>query len=147
MNDEQLALLHICRTDARYPVEAYLFVRSALAYASDVMQLGREAAPPVELELKKRRPAKTERHLTGQELCEAIRQYALNQFGYLAKTVLENWNIRSTDDFGNIVYNMIGAGLMKRSANDRRADFTDVYDFDEVFERQFAIASCASLRS
>ena len=48
-----------------------------------------------------------ERHLTGQELCEAIRQYAVEEFGYLAKSVLNSWGVYKTRDFGNIVFNLI----------------------------------------
>lgn len=77
------------------------------------------------------------RHLTGQELCEALRQYALQQYGYMAKSVLEQWGITQTNDFGSIVYNMIDIGLMRKSPEDRREHFDDVYDFQEVFVEQF----------
>ena len=87
-----------------------------------------------------------ERHFTGQQLCEAIRQYAVNQFGYLAKVVLRNWNIDSTSCFGDLVYNMIDGEMMKKSEKDRREHFNDVYDFDDVFETDLEInASAANL--
>ena len=78
--------------------------------------------------------------MTGQELCEAIRRYALQQYGYMARLVLKNWGIRSTGDFGEIVYNLIRIGCMRKTARDRREDFDDVYDFDTAFRQEFRIA-------
>ena len=59
--------------------------------------------------------------------------------GYMAKTVLNSWGIHSTADLGEIVYNLIQVELMKKSDTDRREDFDDVYDFDEVFCQKFKI--------
>jgi uncharacterized repeat protein (TIGR04138 family) len=80
-----------------------------------------------------------EKHLTGQQLCEAIQQYAVEQYGYMAKVVLNSWGVRSTSDFGDIVYNLIDVGLMKKSESDRREDFNNVYEFDEAFLERFRI--------
>jgi uncharacterized repeat protein (TIGR04138 family) len=85
------------------------------------------------------RAAAGEKHVTGQQLCEAIRQYAVDQYGYMARPVLGSWGINETGDFGEIVYNLIGIGLMKKSAGDRREDFNDVYDFEEAFLHAFEI--------
>jgi uncharacterized repeat protein (TIGR04138 family) len=82
-----------------------------------------------------------ERHLTGQQLCEAARVYAMRQYGYLAKTVLGSWGITRTDDIGEIVYNMIAIGQMRKTRTDRREDFNDVYDFDEALSREYSFAS------
>ncbi|RMF44651.1 MAG: hypothetical protein D6753_02035 [Planctomycetota bacterium] len=119
-------ILEILQEDQRYPIEAYQFVREGLVYAHEVMRLGESDRP-------------SERHITGQQLCEALRQYALEQFGFMAKTVLNNWGIFSTSDFGEIVYNLIRIKHMRKSAEDRREDFDDVYDFDTAFEPQFAV--------
>ena len=123
----------LLETDTRYPLEAYQFVREGLAYAHNVLHMGDEAAEPVGPEMH------GERHLTGQQLCGAIHQYAVDQYGYMAKTVLNNWGIKTTGDFGEIVYNLIQIGLMKKSKNDRREDFEDVYEFDKVFLQEFRI--------
>ncbi len=77
--------------------------------------------------------------MSGQELCEAIRRYALEQYGYLAKNVLNSWGVHSTSDFGNIVFNLIEIKQMKKTSNDRREDFDDVFDFDEGLVREFRI--------
>lgn len=117
-------IYRVLRSDPRYKIEAYTFVREALSYAQEVMDMG--VAEPV--------PGgdgqQPERHLTGQQLCEASRKYALEQYGLMAKTVLESWGIRSTDDLGEIVYNLIEVDLMKKSDHDRREDFDGVFDFE-----------------
>lgn len=77
------------------------------------------------------------RHLSGQELCEALRQYALQQYGYMAASVLAQWGITSTRDFGSIVYNLIDIGLMRKSTDDQQEHFSNVYDFHEVFVENF----------
>ena len=86
------------------------------------------------------REGESEHHITGQQLCEAIRQYSLNQFGYMAKTVLNSWGIYSTSDFGEVVYNLIRIKHMKKSSQDRREDFDNVYDFATAFNPVFELA-------
>src|SRR5262249_34852883 len=81
-----------------------------------------------------------EPHLTGQQLCEAVRIYSLEQFGYMAKVVLNSWGIFSTSDVGEVVYNLIGIGKMKKSRRDRREDFDTVYEFEEVLQKGFRIS-------
>ena len=80
-----------------------------------------------------------ERHVTGQELCEAIRLYALHQYGYMAKIVLNSWGLHTTGDFGEVVFNLIRIGKMKKTPSDTRVDFNDLYDFDTAFRDDFRI--------
>ena len=82
-----------------------------------------------------------ERHLTGQQLCEASRLYALEQYGLLAKTVLKSWGIHGTTDLGEVVYNLIRIDLMKKSERDRREDFDEVFDFDQGFDKAFGFSA------
>jgi uncharacterized repeat protein (TIGR04138 family) len=74
------------------------------------------------------------RHVTGQELCEGLRDYALEQFGPLARTVLEYWGIHSSSDFGKIVFLLIEASLLKKTEEDSVHDFDNVYDFNQAFQ-------------
>jgi uncharacterized repeat protein (TIGR04138 family) len=122
--------------DPRYTVEAYEFVRDALAYAHEIMGLGvsSEADPD-------REGSDAERHLTGQELCEASRRYALEQYGLMARTVLKSWGLETTSDIGEIVYNLIRIDLMRKSESDRREDFDDVFDFRKSLEEDFDFAA------
>ena len=78
-----------------------------------------------------------ERHVTGQQLCEAIRQYAIQQYGMLARNVLNEWGVHSTADFGEIVFNLIDIGQMKKTNTDRREDFVNVFDFDDGLRDAF----------
>jgi len=107
------ALERIGQQDGRYHERGYLFVLAALEYA------------------QQRLPAR--RHLTGAELAWACRDFALEQFGLLAATVLGHWGITSTADLGCIVFTMIDVGLLARQPSDRLQDFDQVYDFAEVF--------------
>lgn len=74
------------------------------------------------------------RHVTGKELCEGLKDYALEQFGPMARTVLEYWGIHGTKDFGKIVFLLIEAELLKKTEEDSLSDFDQVYDFDQAFQ-------------
>lgn len=122
----------LLREDTRFKIEAYQFIRESLQFAHEHMDIlvddsGDEPNSP--------------RHVTGQQLCEACRLYALEQYGYLAKMVLANWGIHETSDFGELVYNLIRIEQMRKSDTDRREDFDDVYSFDTAFEPQFEVAT------
>jgi uncharacterized repeat protein (TIGR04138 family) len=129
MSEKSFQFVELLKQDQRYKVEAYQFVREALQYAQEVLTMPPQPTPG--------KGNKTEHHLTGQQLCEAIRIYAVEQFGYMAKTVLNSWGVHSTGDFGEIVYNLIRIEEMRKSKNDRREDFDDLYDFDHAFQPIF----------
>ena len=136
-------MLDLIRHDKRYRLEAYLFVFEALHYAQTALGLGKysesepQERPAPEPEQEERGP---QRHVTGQELCESIRRYALEQYGYMAKTVLNSWGIHGTSDFGEIVFNLIRAGQMRKTPSDTRVDFDNVYDFETALKHGFKIA-------
>ncbi|MBX3411149.1 MAG: hypothetical protein KF708_00415 [Pirellulales bacterium] len=129
-------LIKLLRRDKRYSLEAYVFVFEALAFAQSKLGMGRDVAsesrpaPPPAEEEEDESSEGSERHLTGQELCEAIRVYALEQFGYMAKCVLNSWGVHKTGDFGEIVFNLIEVERMRKTPEDRREDFDDVFDFE-----------------
>jgi uncharacterized repeat protein (TIGR04138 family) len=130
----------LLKEDRRYPLEAYIFIFESLHYAQEVLGLGSDSPsePGVESPREKE-DAGPQRHVTGQQLCEAIRQFALEQYGYMAKLVLSNWGMHTTRDFGEIVFNLIRVGRMRKTPQDRREDFDDVFDFEQAFCRQFRI--------
>jgi uncharacterized repeat protein (TIGR04138 family) len=115
----------ICKEDGRYDRNAYEFVRRGLDHTVK--------------ELRKRDAARGEptRHVTGTELLNGLRAYALDQFGPLSKTVLNNWGVRECRDFGEIVFNLIEYKVFSKTANDRREDFNNLYNFDDAFVRPF----------
>ena len=161
----QHPLVELLAEDPRYSLEAYQFVREALSYGQQVLGFGEtqaveEDAPPtnpflaalaeegmkhvegIEEEFDELTDEpRVERHVSGQQLCEAIRLHALEQYGYMAKVVLNRWGVTSTSDFGEIVYNLIRLGWMKKSDSDRREDFDNCYDFSEAFEQQYEFTS------
>jgi uncharacterized repeat protein (TIGR04138 family) len=116
------ALARIQAKDPRYHRDAYLFVREALDHTQKTIA---------------KNPRGRIRHITGQELLVGIRTFALEQFGPMAKTVLEEWGIRSCRDFGEIVFNMVEVDWLAKTKNDTRADFEHGYDFDEAFRKPF----------
>jgi uncharacterized repeat protein (TIGR04138 family) len=149
---EMPPLVKLLGEDRRYKLEAYQFVREGLAYAQEVLGLGEEVAGPQPSkaarkavrkgrreELSEQDAPRRPRHISGQELCHALRLLALDRFGLMARLVLASWGIRSTSDFGEIVYNLIRIGEMSKSGGDRREDFDGVYDFDQALVREFAI--------
>lgn len=104
-----------------YPAEAYDFVQRGLSYA--VEKIHAEQTDP-----------NASRHVSGGQLSEGLRDYALMQWGLLARTVLKAWGIHSTLDFGKIVFALIDAQQMQKTDDDTLEDFRDVYDFDTAFE-------------
>ena len=116
------ALQDLLRRDTRYAEAAYFFVREALDHT--IKQLAKPAEGPA-------------RHVTGRELCEGLRDLALKEFGPMARTVLRHWGLNATADVGNIVFNLVGEGILGKTDQDRQEDFTGVYDFDETFSRPF----------
>jgi uncharacterized repeat protein (TIGR04138 family) len=116
MSDIQ-ALRKIVEKNPRYPVEAYLFVLEALFRA--------------------RKKFKKEKHVSGQELLEGIKDLALNRYGSTAKMVFNHWGIKKTVDLGDIVFNMVNAKLLSKTEEDSLDDFKDVYNFEDVFIKDY----------
>jgi len=134
------SLARLLSEDPRYKYEAYVFVFEALGYAQKVLGLGEPAeSEPLETDEPEEELDEPERHVTGQQLCEAVRRFALDQYGFMAKTVLGTWGLHSTGDIGAIVFNLIRIGKMRKTPHDRLEDFENVYDFDDAFCRAFQI--------
>lgn len=110
-------LARIRARDGRYHERAYLFVLAALEFC------------------QRRRQARG--HISGAELAQGCRDFALEQFGLTARTVLAHWGIESTDDIGRIVFVLIDVGLLIRHPTDRPEDFDGVFDFGDAFEGDY----------
>lgn len=140
MLDPAHPIARLLEEDRRYALGAYVFVFEALQYAQDVLDMGTEHPSEPQDEAGSAETRDPERHVSGQELCEAIRRYALEQYGLMAKTVLNNWGIHGTGDFGEIVFNLIRIGQMRKTPADARVDFDNVFDFDTVLKKGFKIS-------
>jgi uncharacterized repeat protein (TIGR04138 family) len=141
MIDPTDSFVALLREDRRYKPEAYIFIFEALNFAQNVLGMGNEKSGELLSHSHKEGDPEeiVERHVTGQELCEAIRQYALHQYGYMSKSVLNSWGLRNTGDFGEVVFNLIRIGKMKKTPSDTRVDFNDIYNFDTAFRDEFRI--------
>jgi uncharacterized repeat protein (TIGR04138 family) len=114
----------ILAKDSRFHRDAYFFVRDALQITKRQVY-------------KENRDSREEKHVTGQELLEGIRQFALKEFGPMTVTVFEEWGVRSCRDFGEIVFNMVEIRLLAKTERDTRDDFQSGYDFTDTFRKPF----------
>jgi uncharacterized repeat protein (TIGR04138 family) len=117
------ALDSIVASDPRYHRDAYVFLRDALDYTTKQQRKTKGASV---------------RHVAGPELLEGVRQYALKEFGPMVVTVLSYWGVRSCEDVGHMVFNLIGAGIFGKTEEDSIDDFKNVFDFQEAFVKPFA---------
>ncbi|MDR2755815.1 MAG: hypothetical protein LBC20_08930 [Planctomycetaceae bacterium] len=151
MSHSTSLFIELLKRDQRYKAEAYAFVYEALSYAQDILELGKkEQHKPISKEKENPAAIKSSEqnavtetdfsnHISGQELCKAARDYAITQYGFLAKTVLNSLGIRKTDDIGNIVYNLISIGQMRKAPQDSREDFSNIFDFETTFDETYQI--------
>jgi uncharacterized repeat protein (TIGR04138 family) len=79
------------------------------------------------------------RHVTGPQLCDALRDVALERWGPLADVVLAHWGIYGTADFGRIVFVLVDNGVLSKQPTDAVSDFDRVYEFRKVFGRRYRI--------
>ncbi len=110
-------LKDILNRDSRYKAEAYEFLMQALFYTQSKL--------------------KRQGHITGKELLCGIKEYAVQQFGPLTQSVFEDWGVRNTDDFGEIVFNLVNNGLLRKTEDDSLDDFREVYEFRDAFRREY----------
>jgi uncharacterized repeat protein (TIGR04138 family) len=117
--DEEQKLSQILVRDDRYRREAYRFVQEGLEFT--MQRRGRRG------------------HVSGRELVLGMRDFARERFGLMARTVLNQWGVTNTSDFGELVFNLIEEEIMSKQDSDTRADFANIYDFEEAFERDMKI--------
>jgi uncharacterized repeat protein (TIGR04138 family) len=104
----------ITKKDSRYQPDAYEFVMQALWFTQNKL--------------------KRKGHVVGRELLTGIKEFALEQYGPMTRSVFEHWGIKATQDFGEIVFNMVENGLLGKTEKDSREDFKNIYDFSEAFD-------------
>lgn len=112
----------IVEKDTRYDRAAYHFLRRALDYTmkqDKALQSGRD------------------KHVSGPELLDGVRKFALEQYGPMCSTLFREWGITRTRDFGEIVFNLVDYGVLGKTEEDSKEDFDNVYEFHDAFERPF----------
>ena len=125
------ALESVVVHDPRYQRDGYIFLRDALDFTT---------------KQQKKSKGVSVRHVSGPELLDGVRQYALKEFGPMVMTVFDSWGIRSCEDVGHMVFNLIGAGVFGKTEQDSIQDFKNVYDFEEAFVKPFAPAKPAIIK-
>ena len=125
----------IVANDGRFERDAYLFVRDALEFTTKQIKKKAQALSP------------SEHHVSSQQLLEGMRQYALQQYGPMVPTVFEHWRVRSCEDIGTIVFNLIEAREFGKSEHDTIEDFRRGFDFQEAFVEPFRPSRKASAAS
>jgi len=123
----QEALTQILAENSRYHAEAYIFIRESLDFASKI--------------LKKPSSKEPQKHVSAAELLEAIRQYALHEYGPLAMTVLNYWGINNCTDIGQIVFNLVNKNILRKTESDSIHDFDNGYDFETAFRGPYQSAT------
>ena len=119
--DFNQALDLIVTQDPRYARDAYHFLREALDFTIRLRKKAREASA----------------HVTGQQLLDGVRIYALKEFGPMASTVFAYWGITRCEHFGDMVFNLIGIGIFGKTEHDSIDDFKSAYNFQEAFVAPF----------
>jgi len=108
--------------DNRFGNGAYYFIREALDHTLKSMEKNSQGKGG---------------HVSGNELLEGIREYALDRFGPMTLTLMDHWNIRKCRDFGEIVFNLVEHGILGRTENDSLEDFEGGYNFEQAFVDPF----------
>jgi uncharacterized repeat protein (TIGR04138 family) len=115
------AVKEIVKRKKRFTPAGFYFLKDALDFT--VQRVVNEHGDP--------------RHVSGPELLEGFRDYALEQFGPMASTLLNEWDIRSCSDVGEMVFQLIEEGIFGKQESDTKEDFDDIYDFEETFVKPF----------
>jgi uncharacterized repeat protein (TIGR04138 family) len=127
----ELDLQDLIRIDPRYPIEAYDFVYDAVSFTQEL--LGRD---PCEAD-----DPDTDYHISGEELTRGACELAVQEFGLMASVVFRMWNVRRTDDIGEIVFNLIKAQKLSQSENDEIQDFQNLFDLEKVLNEEFVLSA------
>jgi uncharacterized repeat protein (TIGR04138 family) len=115
-----------------YPLDAFNFVREGLSFTAH--RVHQDLAGMHE----------QDRHISGQQLCLGLRDFAIERYGFLARAVLDHWHVRRTEDFGRIVFAMVEQGVLSKTQDDTLDDFRAVYDFAEAFSSAEVTARAGS---
>ena len=107
--------------DSRYARDAYFFLRDALDYTIKLRKKNKDGST----------------HVTGPQLLEGIRLYALKEFGPMVTTVFDFWGVARCEDFGEMVFNLIRVGIFGKTDQDTIDDFRGGYTFHQAFVAPF----------
>jgi len=71
-------------------------------------------------------------HVSGHELLEMLAALVARRFGMLARAVLNEWGIYRSEDVGEVVFDLVEAGIMTKRPSDTREDFANWPLFERI---------------
>lgn len=116
------SVVNILKREKRFDPHAYFFLKDALDFT--LKRIAEENGGRA-------------RHVSGPELLAGYRDFALEQFGPMASTLMKEWGIRKCQDVGDMVFLLIDEQVFGKQDSDRREDFSEVFDFEESLETPF----------
>jgi uncharacterized repeat protein (TIGR04138 family) len=109
------SVVSILKRDKRFDPHAYFFLKDALDFT---------------LKRIAENNGGQARHVSGPELLEGCRDFALEQFGPMASTLMTEWSIRKCQDLGDMVFHLIEEQVFGKQDSDKKEDFSEVFDFE-----------------
>ncbi len=122
-------LLELGREPPHFAYEAYEFVGEAVGFTQK--RLGKTAPEGDELS--------EDRHVSGEELLHGVCDFAIETFGMMAPVVFKQWNVKTTDDVGRMVFDLIRIGQLSKSDRDTPEDFHDLFDLPRMLTDGFEL--------
>jgi len=116
------AIQSIALKDKRYDIGAYYFLKDALDFTV------KKAAEENNGE---------HRHVSAKELAEGFRDYAIEQFGPMASTMMSEWRITETIDIGNMVFLLIKEGVFGKQDSDTLEEFSNIFPLSKHLDAPF----------
>ena len=108
------SVVSILKRDKRFDPHAYFFLKDALDYT--LKRIAESNGGQA-------------RNVSGPELLEGCRDYALEQFGPMASTLMTEWSIRKCQDLGDMVFLLIEEQVFGKQDSDKQEDFSEIFDF------------------
>ncbi len=110
------SVVSILKRDNRFDPHAYFFLKEALDFTLKRISDSNGGQA---------------RHVSGPELLEGCRDYALEQFGPMASTLMTEWSVRKCQDVGDMVFHLIEEQVFGKQDSDKKEDFSEVFDFTD----------------
>jgi uncharacterized repeat protein (TIGR04138 family) len=126
------SVVSILKRDKRFDPHAYFFLKDALDFTLKRIAEGNGGQA---------------RHVSGPELLEGYRDFALEQFGPMAATLMSEWGVRKCQDVGDMVFHLIEEQVFGKQDSDRREDFSEVFDFEDSLITPFIPKRLAATRT
>jgi len=116
------SVVSILKREKRFDPHAYFFLKEALDFT---------------LKRIAENNGGQARHVSGPELLEGFRDFALEQFGPMASTLTREWGIRKCQDVGDMVFHLIEEQVFGKQDSDNREDFSGVFDLEDSLVKPF----------